>query len=154
MLSDDVYRTKLAATFAGLLRAVTPLGDVAEISHVETPDYMRLSLLPYAQGACPVEIMLRSDQHYDIEVGQEFYEDCEIKGFEVFAPLIEAIARGDVIQRHHVSSATGTERSIETIVTLAGGEVWHKGHVHPDLARSIAEQSTVFEDRRFVAYRR
>ena len=154
MLSDDVFRTHLAATFAELLKVANALSDVAEVSHVETARYARLSLLPHAQGACPVEMMMRTDQHYDIEIGHQFYEDCPMTGFAEFVPLIEAIARGDVVQRHHVSAATGTERSVETIVRLPGGTVWRKGHIHTEVARAITEQNTVFEDHRYVAYRR
>jgi hypothetical protein len=154
MLSDDVFRTRLAATFAELLKVAKALADVAEVSHVETARYVRLSLLPHAQGACPVEIMMRSDQLYDIEIGHQFYEDCPMVGFDEFVPLIEGIAKGDVVQRRHVSVATGAERSVETLVTLWRGMVWQKGHVHTDVALAIAEQDTVFENRRFVAYRR
>ena len=154
MLSDDVYRSELARSFASLKRATAPLADVAEIASAETPDFVRLSLLPHAAGACAVEIMLRADQLYDISVGAEFYEDCRIERFDLFEPLILAIARGDVVQRHHISSATGTERAIETIVPLPGGATWRKGHVHTLVAAAIAEASTVFEDRRYVPYRR
>ena len=153
MLSDDVYRTQLSRTFADLVRNIAPLADVAEISHAQTGDYVRLSLLPFARGACAVEIMLRADQHYDISIGTEFYEDCVVEQFSLFGPLIEAIVDGHVIQRRHISSMTGTERSIETIVILADGAIWRKGHAHR-VASALSEDATVFDDRRYVPYRR
>jgi hypothetical protein len=152
MLSDDVYRSKLAAVFAGLKQAAAALADVAHVEQTESADFARLSLIPGAAGACPVEIMLRADQLYDIQIGNEFYEDCAIERIDLFLPLISAVTRGDVIQRRHISAATGTELEIETIVPLPGGEAWRKSHVHPGAARSGA--ATVFEDRRFVPYRR
>ena len=154
MLSDDVFRLQLTQTFSELLTLATALADVAEISHIETPRYARLSLMPHAPGACPVELMMRIDQHYDIEIGHQFYEDCPMNGFSEFVPLVAAITRGDVVQRRHVSIATGTERSVETIVPLAGGALWQKSRNHEDVASAVAEQDTVFRDRRFVSYRR
>ena len=153
MLSDDVFRTKLSATFADLLRTAEQLSDVADIGHSQTREFVRLSLLPHARGACPVEIMLRTDQLYDISIGTEFYEDCRIRSFETFVPLIEAIANGDVIQRRHVSAITGSARSTETLVRLPGGDVWRKGRDYR-AAVPIPDDGTVFEDRRYVTYRR
>jgi len=153
MLSDDVYRTQLTRTFADLVRNTAPLADVAEISHAQTSDYVRLSLLPFAQGACAVEIMLRADQLYDISIGTEFYEDCRIKRLDVFEPLIGAIVGGLVIQRRHLSAVTGVERGIETLVTLPSGEIWRKGHDYL-LASALSDDTTLYDDRRYVPYRR
>lgn len=153
MLSDDVFRTHLSATFADLLRTAERLSDVADVGHAQTREFVRLSLLPHARGACAVEIMLRADQLYDVSIDTEFYEDCRIQKFETFVPLIEAIAKGNVTQRRHVSAATGTERSIETLVQLPGSEVWRKGHDYR-VASAIADDGTIFDDRRYVAYRR
>ena len=154
MLSDDVYRSALTATFASLKRLSAELAGAAHVDSAQTRDFVRLSLIPQASGACPVEIMLRADQLYDIAIGSEFYEDCKIERFDVFEPLIAAITRGDVIQRRQISVATGTERAIETLVTLPGGSVWRKGHVHPSVAPAIAEDATVSKDKRFLPYRR
>jgi hypothetical protein len=154
MLSDDVYRTRLAATYAMLKAAAAPFADIALIDSAATPDFARLSLIPNAAGACAVEIMLRADQLYDISLATEFYEDCPVTTFDLFEPLILAVTRGDVLQRRHLSAATGAERGIETIVSLPGGVVWTKGHVHSDVAAAIADERTLFQDRRFVPYRR
>lgn len=154
MLSDDIYRTQLAATFAALKRLAQPLSDVAHIDLAETADFARLSLIPKAVGACPVEVMLRADQAFDIQIGTEFYEDCPIQQFSSFEPLIAAIMRGDVVQRRHVSTATGMERSVETIVHLPDGTHWRRGHLHAQAAAAIPDGATVFDDRRFLPYRR
>jgi hypothetical protein len=154
MLSDDVYRAQLGSTFEVLKRRVERYRDVAEIDSLATPEFVRLSIVPHAVGACPLEVMLRADQLYDISIGAEFYEDCRVQQFAVFEPLIVAVARGDIVQRHYVSVATGAERAIETIVTLADGQYWRKGHQHADVAGAIADDATLYSDRRFVPYRR
>lgn len=153
MLSDDVYRSKLSTVFNNLLAATRPLADVADITHDQTSQFVRLSMLPTARGACPVEIMIRADQLYDIQIGTEFYEDCPIERLDHFDAVIAAIISGDVIQRRAISTATGTQRSIETIVTLPDGKTWRKRHVHGP-APANTEAATVFLDRRFVPYRR
>jgi hypothetical protein len=154
MLSDDVYRAKLTATFGDLKQATAPLADVALIDTVATPHFIKLALVPHATNACAVEIMVRADQFYDIALGTEFYEDCPVETFDLFGPLIFAVAAGDVIQRRHISRGTGTEREVETIVSMPGGRVWRKGHIHHRVAEVILDSDTVFTDRSFVPYRR
>jgi hypothetical protein len=154
MLSDDVFRAELATAFAALVAAANAMSDVASVDTVFSPAFARLSLIPHVAAACPVEIMLRADQAYDILIGTEFYEDCPVERFDLFKPLLIAVAEGNVVQRHHISVATGTERRIETIVTLPGGEVWRNGHTHGGAASAVADDATVFQDRRFVPYRR
>jgi hypothetical protein len=36
-----------------------------------------LALNPRTPGACPLELMVRADQRYDIQIGTEFYEDSQ-----------------------------------------------------------------------------
>ena len=154
MLSDDVFRGKLRAIVADLERAVAPLAANASVDIAQTPEHTRLALIPHTQGACPVEIMLRADQMYDIAIASEFYEDCRIERLDLFQPLLMAIADGNVIQRHHVSAATGAERAVETIVTLPGGALWQKGYEDARVAGAIGDEQTVLRDRRFLPYKR
>jgi hypothetical protein len=154
MFSTDVYRSKLLATFEQLKAIATPLAKVALVDHLATPDFIKLALVPHAPNACAVELMLRTDQFYDIAIATEFYEDCPVENFDDFAPLIQAIAQGNVTQRRHTSRATGTERAIETLIRLPNGTHWRKGHVHPDTAPLIAESDTLTSTRNFVPYLR
>ena len=154
MLSDDVYRAKLRSTVNGLKTAAAPFADVAEVEITESADYSRLSMIPRTAGACPVVIMLRSDQQFDIALGAEFYEDCRLDRLELFEPLIQAVTSGNVIQRHYISTATGTEQAVETIVTLPDGSHWHKGHVLTRMANALSGGRALLEDRRFLPYRR
>lgn len=153
MLSDDVYRSQLSRTFADLVRETATLTDVAEVTHAQTGEYVRLSLLPYAHGACPVEVMLRADQFYDIAIGSEFYEDCRIEALGTFLPLIDAITHGHVVQRRYLSAVTDAELALETLVVLPDGQTWRKGHAFPG-SPDPASERVVCEDRRFVPYRR
>ena len=154
MLSDDVFRSQLAGAFASLKQVAASFSDVARFDSAATPDFVRLSLIPDAAGACAVEIMLRADQHYDISLAAEFYEDRPIERFDLFEALILAVARGDVVQRHDLTVATGTERAVESIITLPGGQLWRHGYRHPGCADTSASDATVFRDRRFLPYRR
>lgn len=154
MFSTDVYRSKLLTTFEQLKALASPLATVAHIDHLATRDFIKLALVPNAPNACAVELMLRTDQFYDIAIANEFYEDCPVENFDDFAPLIRAITQGNVAQRRHTSRATGTERAIETLITLPSGTLWRKGHVHPDTAPIIAESDTLISTRNFVPYQR
>ncbi len=154
MFSTDVYRSKLLTTFEQLKAIAAPLTKVAFVDYLATPDFIKLALVPHAPNACAVELMLRTDQFYDIAIANEFYEDCPVENFDTFVPLIRAITQGNVAQCRHISRATSTERAIETIVTLSNGTVWRKGHVHADAAHSIAEADTLMSTRNFVPYQR
>ncbi len=62
-------------------------------------------MTPAVSAACPFELMLRADQHFDIVVAGEMFEDQSVASLELFLPLVDAIAAGRVIQRHTESSA-------------------------------------------------
>ena len=154
MFSDDVYRTRLASVVTRLKQAVGTLQDVAVIDASETDSGARFSLSPKVAGACPLDLMLRSDQHFDIEIGQEFYEDCPIERLDLFEPLIHAIAEGRVIQRHHVSDLTGVPRGLETIVKLPDGEQWQRWHGQDPTLPPWTFGLTTLRDHSFLPYRR
>jgi hypothetical protein len=151
VLSDDVYRAKLTKTFHDLKRFAATLTGVAHVDLQETPDFVKLSALPLAAGACPVEMMLRADQLYDIAIGTEFYEDCPIDDLGLFELLLAAVVRGDVVQRHTVSVATETHHAIETIVHMVGRAAWRRGHV---LGVCPPTGDVIARDRRFLPYLR
>ncbi len=154
MLPDDVYRSKLSATVASIRRAVDCLNGSADVAlHVEAAK-LRLALSPHVKGACPLEVLVRADQHYDIEVGSEFYEDCEIGSFDDFPALIGAVARGDVVTRHYFSAATGSLAAVATVVSLGGGREWRREHGVFPPGRSFDPDTTLVKDRTFLPYQR
>jgi hypothetical protein len=160
MLSDDVYRSKLASAFAGIRRAADALSSVAEVEASEGPARLRLALNPRTPGACPLELMVRADQRYDIQIGTEFYEDCPVESIEDFEALISAVAAGDVVTRHYFSAATGQLRVVETVVRLPGPRLWKRGYTIGQPGKTASAQAdpsadgSVVKDRNFLPYKR
>lgn len=128
MLSDDVYRSKIDAALVGIRHAVDELRDVAEIDARYDRSHFALALSPRMRGACPLELMVRGDQRYDLQIGSESYEDCDVVSFADFEALIRAVAAGRVVTRHYFSAAVGSLRSVETVVWFADGRDWRKRH--------------------------
>lgn len=153
MVADDVYRSRLQATIAGLRYWVPTIADAARIEQTEEHDFWKLSVTPAVAAACPFELMLRSDQHYDIVVAGEMFEDQSVTSLELFLPLVDAIAAGRVIQRRTESVATGASLAVETRVALADGSLWSRRRSLPggDL---IATDDAAIHDRHFLPYRR
>ena len=150
MLPDDVYRTKLQVAADGIRRATERLGDAADVQLKAEPARLRLALAPRIRGACPLELMSRADQRYDIEIGTELYEDGSIGSFDEFEALIQAIANGNVVTRHHFSAATGSLRSVETVVTISRDLEWRRGHDVGSSPTTTAD--TLVKDRTFLPY--
>lgn len=150
MLSDDVYRSRLAVTIAALRYWVPSVSDAAETEETETSDFWRLAVAPRIAQGCPFELILHSDQRHDLIIAGEVYEDRLIGTLDLFLPLAEAIAAGTVLQRQWISAVTGRPLSIETLVTLPSGAVWRDG-VGPASANGIP---LVSRDRHFLPYRR
>lgn len=154
MLSDDVYRTKLSAAFAGIKRAADDLAGVAGVEARQDASGLRLALQPCIAGACPMELMVRADQRFDVEIGTEFYEDCEIGSLDDFENMIREIAAGNVITRHYFSAATGSLLSVETIVSFADGRQWRRGHRISALMDRADGDAILIKDRTFLPYSR
>ena len=112
-MSDDVYRTSLAPAMAKVRARAESFSDVAEIGYWEAPEFVRVCVLPQAHGACPFDLMVRANQKYDVQIGEEFYEDCPVTHLSLFDDLLAALAEGRLVQRRHVSVATGCAWAIE-----------------------------------------
>jgi len=152
MYSDDVYRAKLRATIADLQQAVAPLAPFTAIDVDLSGQGARFTLIPHTRGACPVELMVRADQHYDIALGQAIFEDCRVEQLDVFKPLILAVADGHIVRRHHISAQTGVEMGFETIVTMPSAQPWRK--VHGGEVWLGRGGEVFMRDQRFLPYRR
>jgi hypothetical protein len=149
MLSDDVFRNKLQQTIASLEYWTGDIASAARIERAETDTAWRLCLMPEAPNACPLELILRADQHFDITVGDETYEDQRIESLDLFLPLLKAVSGGQVVTRTWRSAATDQKQETETIVTLADGRVWQgraNGAVQPNGDRDLRC------DRHYVPY--
>lgn len=154
MVSDDVYRSRLELMVASLRYWVPQIKDVARVETVEADDYFRLTVAPGIFNACPFELVLRSDQHHDWSIAGETYEDLKVTSFDTFLPMVEAITEGNVVQRRWFSAVTGTERRVETIVTLEDGRFWLDGRTLPGAPAHEINGALIRLDHQFVPYHR
>ncbi|MDH4982040.1 hypothetical protein [Hyphomicrobium sp. D-2] len=154
MLPDDVFRTRLQATITALRYWAPTVASTARVEETSSGDYWRLAITPITPSACPLELILHSDQHYDIFIAGETYEGRPIDSFDWFLPLAEAVAEGQVVQRQRISRLTGLQRSTETLVALANGEVWFDGRDTLHAAPPIEDDGTEIRERRFLPYHR
>jgi len=126
MLPDDLFRSRLQTTITALKYWAPSIADAARVEESETGNYWKIAVAPKLTNACPFELILHFDQRYDLAIGEETYEGLPIESFDIFLPFVEAVADGRVVQRHWVSRLTGLERSVETLVSLAGGGIWRE----------------------------
>jgi len=153
MLADEKFRTRLNATIMTLRAFAEGLSDVARFELTESVVAWRLSMAPNAPSACPFELVLRSDQQYDIAIATEVFEDRRIEDVEIFPRLAEAIADGRVMIRRFASAATGIDHSREVVVTLADGRQWSATNYNSGLL-GRDDFDLVEAVRHFVPYRR
>lgn len=151
MIADDVYRSRLQATIASLKYWVPEIKDVAEVVEETERDFWKVRVDPRVAGACPFELMLRTDRKHDLIIAGELYEERPTGTLDVFLPLVEALAQGRVIQRRQFAAATIMPLSIDTIVTFADGTVWQAGRA---LGAAAAPVESITRDRHFLPYRR
>lgn len=154
MTIDDRYRAQLQAAIAALRYWVPTISDAAHVTQSDGSAYWSLAAEPNAAGACPFELVLRTDGKHDIMIAGESYEDLPTDDLDMFVPLACAIARGDVIRRMTVTAATGTPVTIETIVNLDGGKVWRQTRDLPSARHPDAASEVLAEDRTFLPYKR
>jgi hypothetical protein len=160
MLPNDTFRTSYQATIRTLELWLDTQQSVANVEVARADGSWRARVTPHAANACPFELALRLDQHYDLSVGSETYEDQPIDNLGLFPDLLGAIAEGRVISRRSASAATGSIHAIETIVSPNAGMEWSgrrtftrgMGTQGPGL-RGIATD-VVVTDRHYVAYSR
>jgi hypothetical protein len=154
MFSDDVYRSKLSTVIDTLDAWAREQSGVAEIVTDINAAFWKLSVTPFAPGACPFELMLRADQRFNVQIGDEVYEDKPVDTFAFFPMLVRAISSGNV-ERSEVSSAlTAALESVETRVTLEDGWAWiGERRAGP---RGSRRTETALEQRayRFLPYQR
>jgi len=154
MLSDDAIRSRLQATIESLRYWVPTISDVAVVKEREQGSSWTLALAPKVDNACPVELTLHPAQTFDLIVADEEYDGRTASSFDLVLPLIEAVTEARVVQRRWISLATGAERAVETIITLADGSTWRDGRTIEALADAIPREAAERQDRHFLPYRR
>lgn len=151
MRPDDAYLSRLQYTITALRYWAPSIADTADIDESETADHWRLAVAPKLRAACPFELIIRADRNYDIGIAGQDYEARPVASLDLFAPLLEAITSGAVLQRRWFSTSTGLPRAIETVVILGDGRRWHGTDAgDADLTLTGAECTNHY----FLPYRR
>jgi hypothetical protein len=154
MSSDDAFRYRLWAAVESLRYWAPTITDVARVDSSESAASWTMTIRPFVEHACPLDLTLKATQHFDLTIAGEAYDNRAIASLDHILPLIERITGGHVIQRRWVSTATGAVRKVETLVTLADGSVWQDGREIEPMAGAIAQDATERHDRHFLPYRR
>ncbi len=153
-LPDDVFRERLAETIAALEAWAADNGDVAEIEMAVGAEFWKIRAVPHMTGACPFEILLRTNQTFSVNLASEVYEDRRIDRFDFFAMFARAVTLGNVERIETLSAATGAREMIEMRVDLEDGWAWiGERRVAPRNSRKF-ETNEVCRLRRFLSYRR
>jgi len=153
MRANDAFRTELHTTIRDIGAWADGLTDVARVEVAETAEHWQLRLSPRVPSACPVEIVLYSDQSYDVIVGQETYEGRPLDDLTEIPRLLAAIAEGRVISREWTTVATGARHSIATVVELADGDRWSGERSDDVIGRVAGREACAVRDRHYVPYR-
>jgi hypothetical protein len=153
MLADDAFRAQLRRVALDLRAWGATLAGLARVEESEGDTFWRLGVAPAARGACGFELILHFDQHADLAVGPEFYERMPIEDLALFPRLARVIAEGRVLTRTWTSRNTGAVRCVETVITLADGEVWQRQRLNVPLAAAISAEECVVEDHHYGPYR-
>jgi hypothetical protein len=152
MQPDDVFHRHIAEATADLAQWGKEMAPFAEIVVTGKPAYWAMTVKPRITGACPFELLLRSDQFYDIVIAREVYEDRPIEDAGIFPILVRSIACGDVERRLVSSCLTGMLQSIETLVVLGDGLQWSANRDIIKPAARAPEDLTEIKTLRFVPY--
>jgi hypothetical protein len=154
MLPDDIFRSRLQSTITALRYWAPSIADAARLEETENGDYWRIIVAPKVASACPFELILHADQRYDLSVADESYEGRPLEVFDWCIPFANAVADGNVVQRHWISRLTGLERLVETVVMLPSGAIWREGNGTSYQMPTLDDDGTELRERRFLPYRR
>ena len=154
MFPDDVYRRHLGEIIAALETWAHDNRDVARIETASTPSFWKVNVNPHVRGACPFELLLRSDQRFNVAIGDEVYEDNPVGNFDFFAKLAGAIVRGHVERVDFLNALTGALDMIETRVTLDDGWAWIGERRIGQRSATRLESGQELRTRPYLPYRR
>lgn len=150
---DNVHRCRFDATVAALSYWAPSIADVARIVETECESSWTIAATPEESTACPFELRLRHDGHYRLAIAGEVYDDLPIETFELFVPLVQAIAAGNVCRRLWFSRLTRLLRGVGTVVDLGEGRTWSAERQVPGLPPTDPED-VIASDHYFAPYRR
>lgn len=153
-LPDDAFRANLAETIAAMEQWEVDARSGAAIEIKAHPSFWRIAVAPHAAGACPFEVVFKSDQTYSIWVAGETYEDRPFDRFDFFPMMARAIEAGRVERIRTLNALTGALEMIETRIDLEDGWSWiAERRVGAHVRRGL-EASEERRVHRFLPYRR
>jgi len=150
MLANDAFRSKFELTLSALRYWIPTVSDGAAVEESDMGDVWKLTARPYTPGACPFELVLRLDQHFDLLVDDYFVEDQKITDLEMFVPLVEAIEAGRVVLTHEVSALTGGRLAAACRIDMEGGAVWQSARG----ALGARNDDVILDETHYLPYRR
>lgn len=153
-LSDDVFRNELRTVTGALTRWAKEFEDVADANIKDAGGFWRISARPRARGACPMTLVVREDQRFDLRLASETFEDLPIDDFALFAALARAVSDGRVELRDVESAATALPKGRETRVELGDGSVWSRFRGPKLTGLLMTGDDDVVRITRFLPYRR
>jgi hypothetical protein len=156
MQSDDQFRLAFEAATSRLATWAGRQQDAADVIVETVGAFWRLSLVPHAANACPVELILHRDtQSFDVQFGPEVYEGQPIEAFEAFEPLLDAAVAGHVITRNVSSGHGGLALMVQTVVQPDDRIAWiAERRMVAEAQSAVAMAAAVARDRHWVPYRR
>jgi hypothetical protein len=149
MLPDDVFRDRLEQTLAEIEKSIASMRECATIEVKASTRYWSMAALPFQTGACPFELMVKSDQKFSLKLADEAFENRPVERFELFPQLVRAIEAGRVERISKFDAMTDALVGIEMRVELEPGWDW--------LAeRRLASVTTAeeWQAHRYLPYRR
>lgn len=153
MYPDDVYRKRLSDSIAALQEWAARFEDTGPIETREGAGFWRLAARPATPGTCPMTLILRADQKFDLALAGERFEEQPVEDFTLFAGLAEAVASGNAEQLRSQYTTTGMARDVETRLVLADGRVWSRRRVLSSIPDEDAA-GFIVRTTRFLPYRR
>jgi len=153
MLSDDVYQTRLRTTVTALEQWLCGLRALAMVETARDEACWRVAINPHVVEACPVELVLRTDRHFDFSIGPETYEDQPVDTLDMFQPLLAAIAAGRVKTCLWTTAATATLVRVATRVSPDGGAHWQRSRAIGLVGWANAA-SLIRDERHYAPYAR
>jgi hypothetical protein len=154
MLPDDVFRDRLERTLVDLEAWADGMRDCAEIDIAASPRYWRMSVAPHIAGGCPFELMINSDQTFDLRLASEVYENKPLDRFDFFVKLANAIAAGRVERNETRNALTGVLLAIGMRVEIQDGWDWTGVRRVTPVPLPALEADEERSTHRFLSYRR
>jgi hypothetical protein len=151
MIPADVFERNFDRITRDLERWGETQRDAARIFAERTATYWRLTGKPAIASAASVELILHRRQTFDLAAGSETYESQPITDLDLFAPLLSAIAAGQIVTRRFASAATGLPARIETLIGTPPGAVWRGA---ADVGRADYGGETIVRDRHYLGWKR